>query len=47
MVEDSYAAVPVTLSDSLWRRKEDHRDMMSTYRKIYEENHYAGSGRPH
>ena len=47
MVEDSYAAVPVTLPDSLWRRKEDHRDMMSTYRKIYEENHYAGGDRSH
>ena len=47
MVEDSYAAVPVTLPDSLWRRKEDYRDMMATYRKIYEENHYAGSDGSH
>ena len=47
MVEDSYATVPVTLPDSLWRIPADHRDMLSTYRKIYEENHYAGGHRPH
>ena len=47
MVEDSYATVPVTLPDSLWRIPADHRDMQSTYRKIYEENHYAGGHRPH
>ena len=47
MVEDSYSAVPVTLPESHWRTPSDHRDMMATYRKIYEENHYAGSGRPH
>ena len=47
MVEDSYSAVPVTLPDSLWRMPSDHRDMMATYRKIYEENHYTGNGRPH
>ena len=45
MVEDSYSAVPVTLPDSLWRVKADYRDMQATYQKIYEENHYAGSGR--
>ena len=37
----------VTLPDSLWRIPADHRDMLSTYRKIYEENHYAGGHRPH
>ena len=47
MVEDSYAAVPVTLPESHWRNPSDHQDMLSTYRKIYEENHYAGSGRSH
>ena len=47
MVEDSYATVPISLPDSLWRVPADHRDMMSTYRKIYEENHYAGGDRPH
>ena len=47
MVEDSYATVPVTLPDSLWRVPADHRDMQSTYRKIYEENHYVGGHRPH
>lgn len=46
MVEDSYSAVPVTLPDSLWRVPSDYRDMQATYHKIYEENHYAGSGRP-
>ena len=45
MVEDSYSTVPVTLPDSLWRVKADYENMQSTYRKIYEENHYAGSGR--
>ena len=45
MVEDSYSAVPVTLPDSLWRVKADYQNMQSTYRKVYEENHYAGSGR--
>ncbi|MBQ9193409.1 MAG: CapA family protein [Bacteroidales bacterium] len=43
MVEDSYSAVPVTLPDSLWRVKSDHADMQATYKKIYEENHPAGS----
>ena len=47
MVEDSYAAVPVTLPESHWRKPSDHQDMLSTYRKIYEENHYAGSDRSH
>ena len=47
MVEDSYAAVPVTLPESHWRIPSDHQDMLSTYRKIYEENHYAGSDRSH
>ena len=47
MVEDSYAAVPVTLPESYWRIPSDHVDMLSTYRKIYEENHYAGSDRSH
>ena len=47
MLEDSYSAVPVTLPDSLWRDKTDYKNMQSTYRKIYEENHYPGSGRPH
>ena len=46
MVEDSYATVPVTLPESFWRVKSDHENMMSTYRKVYEENHYVGSGRP-
>ena len=43
MVEDSYAAVPVTLPESQWRVKADYRDMQATYKKIYEENHPAGS----
>ena len=43
MVEDSYSTVPVTLPDSLWRQPADYRNMQSTYRKIYEENHPAGS----
>ena len=47
MVEDSYATVPISLPDSLWRTPADHRDMMATYRKIYEENHYAGGDRPY
>ena len=46
MVEDSYSAVPVTLPDSLWREKTDYKNMQSTYRNVYEENHFAGSGRP-
>ena len=45
MVEDSYSAVPVTLPESFWRQKSDYQNMMSTYRKVYEENHFAGSGR--
>ena len=45
MVEDSYSAVPVTLPDSLWRQKADFENMTATYRKIYEENHPAGSRR--
>ena len=47
MVEDSFATVPVSLPDSLWRMKEDYQNMMTTYRKIYEENHFTGSGRSH
>ena len=47
MLEDSYSAVPVTLPETLWRDKADYQNMQSTYRKIYEENHYPGSGRPH
>ena len=43
MVEDSYSAVPVTLPDSLWRVQADYRDMQAIYKKIYEENHPAGS----
>ena len=47
MLEDSYSAVPVTLPETLWRDKADYKNMQSTYRYIYEENHYPGSGRPH
>ena len=43
MVEDSYSAVPVTLPDSLWREKSDYQNMQATFKKIYEENHPAGS----
>lgn len=46
MVEDSYSTVPVTLPETFWRQKSDYQNMMSTYRKVYEENHYVGSGRP-
>ena len=45
MVEDSYSTVPVTLPETLWRDKTDYKNMQSTYRKVYEENHYPGSGR--
>lgn len=45
MVEDAYSAVPVTLPDSLWREKADYEAMQATYRKVYEENPIAGSGR--
>jgi poly-gamma-glutamate synthesis protein (capsule biosynthesis protein) len=47
MLEDSYSTVPVTLPESLWRDPADYKNMQSTHRKIYEENHYPGSGRPH
>ena len=47
MVEDSYSAVPVTLPDSLWRVKSDYQNMQATFKKVYEENHPAGSDRPH
>ena len=43
MVEDSYSAGPVTLPDSLWREKSDYQNMQATFKKIYEENHPAGS----
>ena len=43
MVEDSYSAVPVTMPDSLWREKSDYQNMQATFKKIYEENHPAGS----
>ena len=47
MVEDSYSTVPVTLPDSLWQNPADYKNMQATYRKIYEENHFAGSSRSH
>ena len=43
MVENSFSTVPVTLPDSLWRVKSDYQNMQSTFKKIYEENHPAGS----
>lgn len=47
MLEDSYATVPVTLPDSLWRQRSDFENMIATYRKIiHEENHPVGSDRP-
>ena len=47
MVEDSYSAVPVSLPEDCWRVRTDYQDMKATLKKVYEENHPAGSRRPY